>query len=60
MTDDELKAYLDSRPVDDEPLTPAELAKLETARAETGPFLSSDELLMALGITRDGSPRSVA
>jgi hypothetical protein len=59
MTHDDFKAYLDSLPVDDEPLTPAGVAGLDTARVETGPLLSSDELLTALGVTRDGSPRSV-
>jgi hypothetical protein len=49
-----MRAKLDAQAPDSEPLTPAEVAKLEAALAETGPFLSSDELLRELGVTRDG------
>lgn len=49
-----MRAKIDAQAPDSEPLTPVEVAKIEAALAETGPFLSSDELLRELGVTRDG------
>jgi hypothetical protein len=58
MTDDEIKAYLDSLPVDDEPLTEAELRGIAEGYADiaAGRVMTTEELLRSLGITRDGEP----
>jgi len=58
MTDDEIKAYLDSLPVSEEPLTEAELHGIAEGYADiaAGRVISSDVLLRSLGITRDGEP----
>jgi len=58
MTDDELKAYLDSLPVSEEPLTEEQIRAWQEglADAAAGRVMSSDELLRSLGITRDGEP----
>jgi predicted transcriptional regulator len=62
MTDDELKAYLDSLTVSGEPETHEErLAWSEgLACLEAGRVVTHDELLRSLGITREGEPVSGA
>ncbi len=48
----EMAAYVAAIPIDDDPITPEEQAKLAEARAETGPGVSTEELGVRLGVYR--------
>lgn len=47
---DPVQRSLDRAPIDDEPLSEEDIRAIEEAEAETGPFLSLDEVKKALGI----------
>jgi hypothetical protein len=57
---EEMQAYLDSLPVDDEPITEEERQAWAEGLADVaaGRVMTTDELLRSLGITRDGEPIS--
>jgi predicted transcriptional regulator len=62
MTDDELKAYLDSRSVSDEPETEEERQAWAEGLADlaAGRVVPHEEVLWSLGITGDSEPVSEA
>ena len=55
MTAEELKAYLDALPVDDEPLTDSDRQAIEEARRDiaSGDVLTSAQLREALGLAAE-------